>query len=297
MAETLVEERAPESTAPAPRSASAPLRATRLPRASAAAGFLLAWAILVGGWEIGALTGVLNPAILPPPSEFLPYLARGPGAAGIGPEQVSYGAAVLDTLIRVTVGFVLGVATAGVVGTLLAGTRVARLIGLPMVQTIAPIAPVAWVPLAIALVGTGDAAAVFVVFMAIFATMCVATVAALEAVPSELVKGARTLGTRGWRLWVRVIVPAAAPALATAVRLSFFTAWMAVLAGEMAGINSGLGALVILGQQQFNMSLVMSGLVAIGVLGFAMDRLLLLLRRRALWWERRGRASAGGDRA
>jgi NitT/TauT family transport system permease protein len=292
MAETLAEQRAADYRAPAPPSQARALRPR--PRATAAAGFLAAWAILVGAWELGAVTGVLNPAILPPPSEFLPYLAGGPGAAGIGSQQVSYGAAVLDTLIRVTVGFILGVTAAAVVGAVLAGTRVARLIGLPIVQTIAPIAPVAWVPLAIALVGTGDGAAVFVVFMAIFATMCVATVAALEAVPPELVKGARTLGTRGWRLWGRVIVPAAAPALATAVRLSFFTAWMAVLAGEMAGINSGLGALVILGQQQFNMSLVMAGLVTIGVLGFAMDRLLLVLRRRFLWWERRGRASEGG---
>lgn len=290
----LLEERAPDyaATAPAP-----PGRERSRAPVAAVAGFVLAWTILVGAWELGAATEILNPAILPPPSAFLPYLAGGAGAAGIGSQQVGYGTAVLDTLVRVTVGFVFGVAAAGVVGVLLAGTRAARLIGLPIVQTIAPIAPVAWVPLAIALVGTGDGAAVFVVFMAIFATMCVATVAALEAVPAELVKGARTVGTRGWRLWARVIVPAAAPALATAVRLSFFTAWMAVLAGEMAGINSGLGALVILGQQQFNMNLVMAGLVTIGVLGFAMDRLLLLLRRRILWWERRGRASEDGARA
>jgi hypothetical protein len=40
----------------------------------------------------------------------------------------------------------------------------------------------------------------------------------------------------------------------TVARMSFFGAWMAVLAGEMAGINSGLGVLIMFGQQQFNMS-------------------------------------------
>jgi NitT/TauT family transport system permease protein len=260
-------------------------------------GFLVAWAILVGVWEVGAATRLLNPAILPPPSEFVPYLLHGPGSAGIGPAQVGYGEAVVDTLARVSIGFTLAVLAAGVVAVLLAATPAARAVGLPMLQTVAPIAPVAWIPLAIALVGIGDRAAIFVVFMGIFATMCLATLAALVAVPEELVKSARNLGARGWRLWLRVIVPAAAPSLATAVRLSFFVAWMSVLAGEMAGISSGLGALVIFGQQQFNMELVMAGLVTIGILGFAIDRLLLLLRRRLLWWENRGRTGERGSDA
>jgi ABC-type nitrate/sulfonate/bicarbonate transport system permease component len=55
----------------------------------------------------------------------------------------------------------------------------------------------------------------------------------------------------------------------------------------MAGINSGLGALIILGQQQFNMKLVMSGIVVIGVLGFAIDQPLAWLGRRLVWWESR----------
>jgi ABC-type nitrate/sulfonate/bicarbonate transport system permease component len=70
---------------------------------------------------------------------------------------------------------------------------------------------------------------------------------------------------------------------------------MSVLAGEMAGINSGLGSLVIMGQQQFQMKLVMAGLVTIGLLGFVFDRLLLLVRRRLLWWEARGARVVASD--
>jgi ABC-type nitrate/sulfonate/bicarbonate transport system permease component len=82
-----------------------------------------------------------------------------------------------------------------------------------------------------------------------------------------------------------VLLPAAAPSLMTMVRMSFFAAWMAVLAGEMAGINSGLGYLIIMGQQMYNMQLVMVGIIAIGVVGFALDRLLLLAQRKIVWWE------------
>lgn len=70
----------------------------------------------------------------------------------------------------------------------------------------------------------------------------------------------------------------------TAIRMSFFGAWMAVLAGEMAGINSGLGYMIIMAQQMYNMKLVMIGILAIGFIGFAIDRLLLLANARLLQW-------------
>jgi NitT/TauT family transport system permease protein len=249
--------------------------------------FLLGWLVLAAGWELGAITGVLNRDILPPPSEVIPYLLQGPGAAGIGPQQVSYGEAIVRTLLRVAIGLGAGLLAALPLGTLIAVVPAVRQGLMPVIQTIAPIAPVAWVPVAIALMGTGDQSAIFVVFMGVFAVMTLATAATIASVPPELIKTARSLGAQGRRLWLWVVLPAAAPSLVTIVRVNFFAAWMAVLAGEMAGINSGLGALIILGQQQFNMKLVMVGVLTIGVIGFAIDRLMLWVQRRLLWWEAR----------
>ena len=70
----------------------------------------------------------------------------------------------------------------------------------------------------------------------------------------------------------------------TSLRMAFFGAWMAVLAGEMAGINSGLGYMIIMAQQMYNMPLVMVGVMTIGVVGFVVDRLMLLLGRRLTGW-------------
>jgi NitT/TauT family transport system permease protein len=267
---------------------------TRLSRLAPGLSFLVGWLCLAIAWEIGAATNLINRDILPPPSEVIPYLIEGPGSAGIGPQQVSYGEAIVRTLIRVMTGLALGLAAALPLGMGIARIKVLRQFLMPMIQTIAPIAPVAWVPVAIALVGTGDQSAIFVVFMGIFAVMTLATVAAITSVPDELLKTAKSFGVHGSRLLLWVVIPAVAPSLLTIVRVNFFAAWMAVLAGEMAGINSGLGALIILGQQQFNMRLVMVGIITIGVIGFVLDRLLLMLQRRLLWWENRERAAIGG---
>lgn len=256
--------------------------------------FLVGWLVLALGWELGAVTKVLNPDILPPPSQVIPYLLGGDLSAGIGPQQVSYGDAIVRTLMRVTIGLTLGILAALPLSTLIVAVPLIRQFVMPIVQTIAPIAPVAWVPVAIALVGTGDQSAIFVVFMGIFAVMTLATTASISSVPEELLKTARSLGVSGSRLWLWVVFPAVAPSLLTIVRINFFAAWMAVLAGEMAGINSGLGALIIIGQQQFNMKLVMAGIITIGIIGFTIDRLMLFVQHRLLWWNR-GHL-AGGNR-
>lgn len=242
--------------------------------------FLLAWAIMVGAWETLVRTDTINGVILPPPSEWVPYLVSGPGSAGIGPQQLSYGSAVGTTVARVFTGLVIGLVIALILGSLIAWVRPVRRVVLPMVQTIAPIAPVAWVPVVIAVVGIGDRASVAVVVLAVAASMTIATAAAITAVPRTYVKTARSLGASGVQTALLVVAPAAFPSLITMVRLNLFAAWMAVLAGEMAGVDAGLGALTLMGQQQFNMRLVMVGVVTIGVLGFASDQALLAIQRR-----------------
>jgi NitT/TauT family transport system permease protein len=256
-------------------------------RAVTIGSFLLAWLVVGLLWELLAAKGILNGRVLVPPSSFLPYLLQGQGAAGIGYNKVTFDTAILATLMRVTAGFLLALAASLLGALLICAVRPFRLALLPLARTIAPIAPVAWIPLAITVVGLGSGSAIFVVFMGVVGSATVAAVAALDDVPDEYRKVARLLGARGASYWLRVIVPAAAPGLVTTMRMSFFGAWMAVLAGEMAGINSGLGALIILGQQQFNMKLVMSGIVVIGLLGFVIDQLLAWLGRRLVWWEGR----------
>ena len=244
---------------------------------------IFAWLLIGALWELGAYTGALNPNILPPPSETIPYLLQGPAPAGIGSQRTTFLGAIGDTLSRVAIGYVLGIVAAMIMGALIVRYMPLRRVCFPIVQTLAPVSPVAWIPFAIALVGIGSPAAIFVVFMAIFGSMTVSAVAAFESVPEEMLKVGRSLGTSSGHMWTRVIIPASAPNLMVMARMSFFAAWMAVLAGEMAGINSGLGYLIILGQQMFNMKLVMVGIITIGVLGFVIDRLLLMIQRKLLW--------------
>jgi ABC-type nitrate/sulfonate/bicarbonate transport system permease component len=279
---------APEAEALSPptrRTAARPRSRWLVRRFGTPLSFLFAWAVLLGLWELGAAAGWFSDRILPPPSQTIPFLLAGEATVGFGTQRTGLVEAIGVTLVRISVGLVLGLVAAIGVAFLILQVKLLRALVLPIVQSIAPISPVAWVPFAIAIVGIGDPAAIFVVFMAIFGSICCAAVAAFDSVPQEYRKVARSLGAGTVEMWRTVLLPAAAPSLMTMVRMSFFAAWMAVLAGEMAGINSGLGYLIIMGQQMYNMKLVMVGIIAIGVVGFALDRLLLVAQRRIVWWE------------
>ncbi len=267
-----------------PRSAR-PSRGRVHSTAASFAWFLVSWALILGFWEAGAWLGWLNARILPPPSETFAYFLSGDMSVGFGLQRTSLGEAAAVTLARVGAGMSLGLAGAFVLAAATVEWRLARNLVMPIAQTLAPIAPVAWIPFAIAVVGIGGPAATFIVCITVVGSMTLALVAALDSIPVEYLRIAHNLGTPRLRLWTHIRLPAIAPSAVTTLRMSFFGAWMAVLAGEMAGINSGLGYAIIMAQQTFNMRMVMIGIIAIGLLGFLFDRLLLEVGRRLVWWE------------
>jgi len=246
--------------------------------------FLLAWALLIGAWELAVQSGWLDGRVLPPPSVTLPYALSGEAVVGFGQQRSGLLEALLVTLLRVSGGLLAGSLVALLLAVITTEVKLLRRLILPLVQTLAPISPVAWVPFTIAVIGIGGQAAVFVVFLAVLGTMTLSLVAALDAIDPQYLNIARNLRCTRQQIWLRVRLPAIAPSAMTSLRMAFFGAWMAVLAGEMAGINSGLGYMIIMAQQMYNMPLVMVGVMTIGVVGFVVDRLMLLLGRRLTGW-------------
>lgn len=246
--------------------------------------FCLAWLLIILTWELGSWMEWLNPQILPPPSETIPYAFSGNMTIGFGQQKIGLFESSIMTLGRVGIGMLIGFLVSCCLAILVIELPILRRLILPIVQSLAPIAPVAWIPFTIVVIGIGSSAAIFIVFMAVLGMMTLSLVAALDGIPAEYLKIAHNLGTSRSRMWWYIRLPAIIPDAMTAIRMSFFGAWMAVLAGEMAGLNSGLGYMIIMAQQMYNMKLVMIGILAIGFIGFAIDRLLLLINARLLQW-------------
>lgn len=249
--------------------------------------------LFVAIWELLWLLGLVNPLLLPPPHLFLQDI---PGTLQYfsprhrvgNNEQVPGIVGLLQTIgwttMRVTVGLALGFVAGVAVGALLHYTRIVRNLAMPMVLLLAPISPVAWLPVAIFVFGIGDKPAIFLVFITVFFAIVLSTLAQIESVPKSYLHVARIMGATQRQTFWRVVLPAILPSLFVTLRLNLFAAWMVVLIAEAVGVGSGLGQITSMARATFNAKLVFFTMAVIGVLGFASDYLLRMIQQRMLWW-------------
>ncbi|GAA1980121.1 ABC transporter permease [Isoptericola halotolerans] len=186
---------------------------------------------------------------------------------------------VWASLVRAVSGFVLAAALAIPLGVLMGRSAHLRRLLEPTLNLVRPIPVTAWAPLALIMIGIGDSQAIFLVFLAAFFPVLVNTVVAVQQVPPRLLEAAAMLGTSRWRRLWTVVVPAAVPGIVSGLRVSLGLAWALLVVGEMTGINLGLGAMITEAKVIAQTDLIVAGMVVIGLLGFATDRLLVLLVR------------------
>jgi NitT/TauT family transport system permease protein len=275
-----------ESLEPAAALESAPGRTRIVP--AWAIGLLKAlvpWTFVIAVWEVAALAGWSGAVLFPPPSAFIRFAIESEFRVGFGREAMTVPAAIVASALRVLAGLAVGFVAAIVTGILISTSKTVSDMVLPVIRGLAPIAPIAWIPLGIVLFGIGNPTAVFVVFMGVYFILTISTVTAVNAVDQRLIKTARSFGASKRQVWTRVIFPAVLPEVFTMLRINFFAAWMAVLAAEMVGLKNGLGMMIILGREMFNTKLILLGMCMVGATGYLVDALLVQIQRKVLWWQ------------
>lgn len=255
---------------------------------------LLSLCIFVGLWEFAWWRGWANPILLPPPHIFLSNLSDqfrffDPGGTRAG--ALSSGGSFLSVLgvigwssMRVGAGLALGFILSLLIGL---GIRYFHIFGrliLPLVTMLAPISPVAWIPVAVFVFGIGNTPAIFLVFVAVFFIMTLATLSQIDNVPKNYIQLAQIMGCSKRQIYRHVILPTILPELFVTLRMNLFAAWMVVLIAEAVGVGSGLGQVTMMARNTFNASLVFFTMTLIGITGFVFDQTLRYVQRKVLWW-------------
>jgi len=194
---------------------------------------------------------------------------------------------LLSSLGRVAAGFALGVALAIPVGFLMGWYSTARGLIEPFVQFFRMIPPLAVIPLAIVTMGIGEAPKVFVIFLAAFLSSVIATFQGVVNVDKTLINAARVLGARDATILRRVVIPASTPYILVGMRIGLGSAWATVVAAELIAAQSGLGFRMQQAELYYDLATIFVSLITIGILGLAMDRLLLALETRLTQWQER----------
>jgi ABC-type nitrate/sulfonate/bicarbonate transport system permease component len=150
----------------------------------------------------------------------------------------------------------------------------------PIVELLRPIPPPAWIPLGILWLGIGNAQNIFILSLGVFFPTVLNTIAGVKSVDRTLVWAALTLGADRRDVIREIIAPAAIPLVITGLRIGLGVGWGALIAAELLAARSGVGFLIESSRYAFDTARMMSGMAAIGLIGFLMDGGMRALQRR-----------------
>ena len=234
---------------------------------------------LLLAWEAASRLGLWRSWVFPSP------LAIGRSFwSGVVDGTIPRG--ILTSMRRLIVGYLLSLFGGVSLGLLLARSRSLRESIGTVVTGLQALPSICWLPLALLWFGLSETAILFVVIAGSLLAITVATEAGVSNVPPLYVRAARTMGTRGTTLYLRVILPAALPAILSGMRLGWTFAWRSLMAGELLFVSGGLGQLLATGRELGDMARLMAVMVAIVALGLVTEVLFfqrLDARVREVW--------------
>ena len=233
--------------------------------------------IIVVLWEIAGRLGLLNPTLVPPPSAIVVAFARLATSADL----------TFDTgvsLWRGAAGLALSVAVGTVVGVAMARARWVERVVQPLVSVTYPLPKSALIPLLMIWLGIGDTAKVAVVFLGTVLPVIVGAYHGVRGVDHFLVWSARSCGTAGPRLVLRVLLPAALPDILAGVRTALALSFVLLISSELLVATNGLGHLISLLGEGGQYPEMFAVALLVCALGFGADRLFLGAMRWLLRW-------------
>ncbi|MGA1827311.1 ABC transporter permease [Microbacterium sp.] len=248
--------------------------------------------VLIATWQLYVVIASPRPDIVPGPLDVL-------SALGTAWESGRLQEAVVTSLERGIVGFLIAIVVGTPIGLLLAEVRVLRRAVGPIISGLQVLPSVAWVPAAIIWFGLSDATVYFVILMGAIPSIVNGLIAGVDQVPPQLRRVGQVLGASRWQLATAVILPAALPGYLAGLKQGWAFSWRSLMAAEIIAVGGtigfGLGSMLQQSRELADLAGVLATILLILFIGILIELLFFgPLERRML--QRRGLLLSGGAR-
>jgi ABC-type nitrate/sulfonate/bicarbonate transport system permease component len=203
-----------------------------------------------------------------------------------------FGTHVVPSLERIGLGFAIAVAAGILLGIPLGLSRWARIWAMPHIEYWRAIPPPALLPISVVLlhsIGNRQKVA-FIAFFCLFPVL-LNTIDGVRGIDPTLVDTARSYGLGRLERIRRIVLPAALPQIVAGMRNSLSLAVITMVLSEYFSSTSGVGYVLLISKNTFQLAPMWAAIVLIGLLGYLLNVLFILAERRALAWHRGWRAS------
>lgn len=239
--------------------------------------WILLWAAVVVAFNVSS-------DFLPTPLEVLKKLiSLATNPIGEGSLWVHMGWSIL----RFLSGFALAALIGIPLGLLMGYIRPVEYWVSPLFELFRYVPPIAWAPFSILWFGASFGSQTFVIFTAAFPPMLMSAYQGIRLVDRGLINAARMLGAGKTTILFKVGLPAAVPLIVAGLRIGLANGWLALVGAEIIagpGALTGLGFLILVGQQNLQASVTIGAMALIGVLGALFDYGVRLIEARVTRW-------------
>jgi NitT/TauT family transport system permease protein len=186
----------------------------------------------------------------------------------------SYLIAIGISMKRILLGYGVSLGLGILMGLLIGSLKMVDEIVAPLLLGLRTLPSICWLPLGLLWFGLNEKAILFVVVMGATFSIALAAADGVKNIPPIYLKAAATMGARGTKKYMNVILPAALPSIVTGMKLGWSFAWRSLMAGEMLFVSLGLGHLLMMGRELNDIRQVIAVMLLVVVIGIAVDQLL-----------------------
>jgi ABC-type nitrate/sulfonate/bicarbonate transport system permease component len=227
-------------------------------------GYLGGFVLLFLVWHLAA-TWLARSVLFPPPG---PVFER----AVVLVQEGFLQDAVLASLRRIAMGFLIGSAVGIPIGLAIGSFRPVRAILEPWTEFFRFIPAVAMITVSVIWFGIGEESKVFLIAYTTVFVVIIATAAGVGAVARDKIRAAQCLGASRLQVFALVALPATLPFILTGMRLAMANAFVTIVAAELVASNDGLGKMLWDARLFMQVEDIFVALVTLGLLGFTVDR-------------------------
>ncbi|WP_240414160.1 ABC transporter permease [Paenibacillus periandrae] len=233
--------------------------------------------VFIGLWQAYVSVFHIPVQILPGPllflSKFLNIMAMGDMSTHIG-----------LTLYEIFVGFLIGCVLGLLFGYLLAKSVLLERMFTPYIVLVQIAPKISIAPLFLLWFGLGATSKIALVMLVVFFPIMVNTIVGIRSVESNMQDLLHILKANRWQRFWTVEIPYSLPSIMSGVKVSTTYAITGAVIGEMIGAKAGLGYLVILGSETYDINLILTAVLILSVIGLVLYLLSNLLEKRLLRW-------------
>ncbi|TIV87416.1 MAG: ABC transporter permease [Mesorhizobium sp.] len=232
---------------------------------------------LLTAWTVAALLGQLPEQILPPPWVVFDTLLD-------GIQDGSLLSSTVTSLERVAEGFAAGALAGLVFGTAVGLSKTLRDFVDPLFLALSQVPTLGWMPIIILIVGIDEGLKIIVIGWSAFIPVVLNTCQGVRDAPEAYVELGRVLSFSRWSKLTMIVLPSAVPSIFTGLREGLANGWQTLVAVELIASFEGLGYLMAYGRQLFQLELVLSAMIVVGLIGLVIHGLLTLAENHLQRW-------------